>query len=180
MGSTGCYLRSVASETGSRATTSCAKGTLPQYDLDFFAAPAGSITKKAERATGSQQIARPRVAERTRNIQCRAERAAGSQQMARPEVAEAPAQADEAATQNGLLAAYDRLARERPLLVNSLTALVGVSLGDIIAQLGSGATLDTFDIARWLRMSSFGLLLGGPACYKFYEWIDATVYPDRR
>jgi len=74
---------------------------------------------------------------------------------------------------------YDGMVKAHPLAVNSATALIGMGLGDLVAQLGASGH-GHFDPVRWLRMASFGVLLAGPLCYKFYEWIDAAVYPERR
>ena len=50
----------------------------------------------------------------------------------------------------------------------------GGMLGDGLAQLASG---EPFDVARNMRMASYGLLIGGPSGHMWHKFLDATVMP---
>jgi len=50
----------------------------------------------------------------------------------------------------------------------------GGMLGDGLAQVASG---EPFDIARNMRMASYGLLIGGPSGHAWHKFLDATVLP---
>lgn len=56
---------------------------------------------------------------------------------------------------------YNQSLKKQPLLTKTLTAAVGFSIGDVIAQL-STAPKGSFDPMRTLRMGAFGLLFAGP------------------
>ena len=47
-------------------------------------------------------------------------------------------------------------------------------LGDGLAQLALG---EPFDVARNMRMASYGLLIGGPSGHMWHKFLDATVMP---
>lgn len=55
-----------------------------------------------------------------------------------------------------------------------LVSRAGGMLGDGLAQLASG---EPFDVARNMRMASYGLLIGGPSGHMWHKFLDATVMP---
>ena len=59
-----------------------------------------------------------------------------------------------------------------PLLVNSLTAFIGLGLGDLVAQAGNS---DPFELTRFVSMCGFGLLLSGPCFGWFYYWLEVRT-----
>lgn len=80
----------------------------------------------------------------------------------------------------GFLAFYERSARESPVITNSITSFIGAAIGDIIAQAGAPVP---FDIFRFLRMSTFGLLLAGKRCRRrvcMLMYVDMTDDPAER
>ena len=56
---------------------------------------------------------------------------------------------------------YNSSLQRQPLLTKTLTAAVGFSIGDIIAQL-STEPRGSYNAMRTLRMGAFGLLFAGP------------------
>jgi protein Mpv17 len=69
---------------------------------------------------------------------------------------------------------YNSLLDTNPILAKGLTSLVGFSCGDILAQkfINKG---EDFDVARLLRLASFGLLLHGPTGHYFYGALDGAM-----
>ena len=61
-----------------------------------------------------------------------------------------------------------------PEIFTSLVSHAGGMLGDGLAQLASG---EPFDVARNMRMASYGLLIGGPSGHMWHKFLDATVLP---
>ncbi|KAK9827625.1 hypothetical protein WJX81_000286 [Elliptochloris bilobata] len=55
-----------------------------------------------------------------------------------------------------------------------MTCFVGGMLGDGLAQIVSG---EPFDLARNMRMASYGLLIGGPSGHVWHRFLDAAVLP---
>jgi protein Mpv17 len=55
--------------------------------------------------------------------------------------------------------AYTKMLDERPIIVKSMTSLVGFALGDMLAQVISG---NSYNLMRTLRMTLFGILMDGP------------------
>lgn len=69
---------------------------------------------------------------------------------------------------------YNECLVVRPLLTRSVTAMVGLVTGDAVAQMSAGGD---FDAGRSVRVGLFALLINGPMCYKFYNFLDKVVYP---
>lgn len=69
---------------------------------------------------------------------------------------------------------YNNLLDTNPILAKGLTSLVGFTCGDILAQkfVNKG---EEFDMARLLRLASFGLLLHGPTGHYFYGALDGAM-----
>ena len=61
-----------------------------------------------------------------------------------------------------------------PEIFMSLVSRAGGMLGDGLAQLASG---EPFDVARNMRMASYGLLIGGPSGHVWHKFLDSTVMP---
>jgi len=63
---------------------------------------------------------------------------------------------------------------EKPLLMKALTSMVGFALGDILAQtfIQKG---DAFDLARFIRLTSFGFLVHGTTSHYFYGFLDGKI-----
>ena len=56
-------------------------------------------------------------------------------------------------------ASYTDLLDRKPVFVKSMTSLFGFALGDILAQVIGGGS---YNLARTLRMTLFGILMDGP------------------
>lgn len=61
-----------------------------------------------------------------------------------------------------------------PEVFKFLVSRAGGMLGDGLAQLASG---EPFDVARNMRMASYGLLIGGPSGHMWHKFLDATLMP---
>ena len=70
---------------------------------------------------------------------------------------------------------YLTLLDEKPVLVKSLTSLFGFLIGDICAQLITGAD---YDLRRTLRMTLFGILMDGPVGHCWYFFLDKNIFPE--
>jgi hypothetical protein len=55
----------------------------------------------------------------------------------------------------------------RPVVVKAFSSAVGYGIGDLMAQ----SICYQFQLARFIRMSLFGLLIHGPINYYFYTWL---------
>ena len=56
---------------------------------------------------------------------------------------------------------YNQSLQKHPLLTKTITAAVGFSIGDAVAQLSTEPKRN-YNLARTLRMGAFGLLFAGP------------------
>ena len=56
---------------------------------------------------------------------------------------------------------YNQSLQKHPLLTKTITAAVGFSIGDAVAQL-STEPMRNYNLTRTLRMGAFGLLFAGP------------------
>ena len=74
-----------------------------------------------------------------------------------------------------LWAGYSGALEARPLQTKALTSMVGLAVGDVIAQASTGC----FDPLRTARMAAFGVALHGPAGHFWYQLLDAKVMPGR-
>ena len=70
-------------------------------------------------------------------------------------------------------AQYNSSLERRPLLTKAMTSLVGWALGDFLAQkfIAKGA----FDMARFLRLATFGFIYHGPTGHYWYNWLDKKI-----
>eukprot|EP00884_Botryococcus_braunii_P009703 jgi/Botrbrau1/18734/Bobra.0386s0057.1 len=78
--------------------------------------------------------------------------------------------------QSGLYHWYNEQLASRPLATKAWTCFVGSVLGDALAQY---ATDLPFDAARNLRLSIYGLLVGGPSGHYWHAFLDARIMPKR-
>ncbi|KAL1529253.1 hypothetical protein AB1Y20_000207 [Prymnesium parvum] len=69
---------------------------------------------------------------------------------------------------------YEESLDAKPLLMKALTSMVGFALGDILAQnfIQKG---DSFDWARFFRLTSFGFLVHGTTSHYFYGFLDGKI-----
>jgi len=72
------------------------------------------------------------------------------------------------------LAAYDRETAKNPILIKGLTSFIGFSLGDLLAQKFIDKK-EKLDLARLLRLASFGLIIHGPTGHFFYGFLDGKM-----
>ena len=56
---------------------------------------------------------------------------------------------------------YNQSLQKHPLLTKTITAAVGFSIGDVVAQLSTEPKRN-YNLTRTLRMGAFGLLFAGP------------------
>jgi len=72
------------------------------------------------------------------------------------------------------LKSYDEATNKNPILIKGLTSLVGFFIGDLLAQKFIDAG-EEFDVARIVRLASFGLLFHGPSGHFFYGFLDGKL-----
>ncbi|KAK9853609.1 hypothetical protein WJX84_009969, partial [Apatococcus fuscideae] len=75
---------------------------------------------------------------------------------------------------------YCQALEKQPLITKSLTSVVGFALGDIVAQATTRSNLrrpKRFDVARTLRMATFGGAVGGPMGHYWFQYLDKAVLP---
>ena len=83
-----------------------------------------------------------------------------------------------------LLSEYESILNQSPMLVKSLTSLVGFGVADVVAQgLSTSTNTDSrsspiFDGARTLRFAAFGFLLYGPTSSVWYSSLDTYILPE--
>mmetsp|Transcript_4997 Transcript_4997/g.9586 ORF Transcript_4997/g.9586 Transcript_4997/m.9586 type:complete len:327 (+) Transcript_4997:49-1029(+) len=76
----------------------------------------------------------------------------------------------------GVWAGYETALAEKPLLVKSLTSLVGWTLGDVLCQTGvEKVKLTELDMARTFRQALFGFGWHGPSSHYFYGYLDTLM-----
>mmetsp|Transcript_43820 Transcript_43820/g.81841 ORF Transcript_43820/g.81841 Transcript_43820/m.81841 type:complete len:319 (-) Transcript_43820:109-1065(-) len=76
----------------------------------------------------------------------------------------------------GMWAGYETALAESPLLVKSLTSLVGWTLGDVLCQTGvEKVKLTELDKARTFRQALFGFAWHGPSSHYFYGYLDTLM-----
>ena len=68
---------------------------------------------------------------------------------------------------------YRGVLDSKPLLIKGLASMVAFALGDLLAQILVAAG-QPFDVTRFLRFTSFGLLLHGPLSHAFYGQLDGA------
>jgi len=71
-------------------------------------------------------------------------------------------------------AAYNSMLAKQPLLTKALTSFVGFTAGDVLAQ-NFVEKNEKYDMARTLRMGSFGLLIHGTTGHYFYGALDSAL-----
>ncbi|KAK9838100.1 hypothetical protein WJX81_001413 [Elliptochloris bilobata] len=72
---------------------------------------------------------------------------------------------------------YNQSLQKHPLLTKAITAAVGFSIGDIIAQLSTEPKRD-YNLSRTLRMGAFGLLFAGPLQgHVWFNLLDKSISP---
>lgn len=69
---------------------------------------------------------------------------------------------------------YNELLAEKPILVKSLTSLVGFMLGDIVSQTIVG---DPYSGVRTLHLMMFGTVMDGPCGHLWYTTLDKNIFP---
>ncbi|GMH40905.1 hypothetical protein BSKO_08809 [Bryopsis sp. KO-2023] len=69
---------------------------------------------------------------------------------------------------------YNELLDEKPILVKSLTSLVGFTLGDIVAQTIVG---EPYSAIRTLHLTMFGVIVDGPCAHLWYTTLDKNIFP---
>eukprot|EP00882_Tetradesmus_deserticola_P000502 GHRQ01000553.1.p1 GENE.GHRQ01000553.1~~GHRQ01000553.1.p1 ORF type:complete len:278 (+),score=97.59 GHRQ01000553.1:246-1079(+) len=72
--------------------------------------------------------------------------------------------------------AYNRALQEHPLTTKACTSMVGFILGDLIAQ-HFGHPHASIDVMRAARLGAYGLLIDGPIGSKWYDVLEAHVFP---
>lgn len=70
--------------------------------------------------------------------------------------------------------AYNQLLEKQPLLTKALTSLTGFTVGDFLTQKFIEKN-DKYDVARTVRMGSFGLLVHGTSGHFFYGFLDSQL-----
>lgn len=76
---------------------------------------------------------------------------------------------------SGLWARYNKLLEAQPLLTKALTSLTGFTAGDVLAQKFVEPSDKPYDIARTLRLGSFGFFIHGTTGHYFYGFLDAKL-----
>lgn len=85
-----------------------------------------------------------------------------------------PSEPDAAAESAGLWAAYNAALESNPIVTKAFTSFTGFAVGDLLAQFFIEKEAD-FDVKRFLRLASFGLLIHGPTSHYFYGFLDNTI-----
>lgn len=68
---------------------------------------------------------------------------------------------------------YNEALDQHPIPTKAVTSLVGFTIGDLLAQKFLGAKGSSIDLARLLRLASFGLCVHGPVGHFFYGFLDS-------
>lgn len=74
--------------------------------------------------------------------------------------------------------AYNANLQAHPLITKCFTSCIGFAVGDVTAQALTGGGAD-FDPVRCLLLASYGFIIDAPAGNAFYNWLDATIYPEQ-
>ncbi|CAL8460547.1 g76 [Coccomyxa elongata] len=76
----------------------------------------------------------------------------------------------------GLWDYYNRSLQTAPVVTKALTCFFGAVIGDTLAQWFTGAS---YDVARNMRMSLYGLIVGGPSGHYWHKFLEANIMPKR-
>lgn len=76
----------------------------------------------------------------------------------------------------GLWNYYNYSLQTAPVLTKAFTCFFGAVIGDALAQWFTGAP---FDVARNLRMSVYGFVVGGPSGHYWHQFLEANIMPKR-
>lgn len=71
--------------------------------------------------------------------------------------------------------AYEESVAEHTVLTKALTSCVAYGIGDFVAQVFRGENLQTIDLKRSARSAAAGLMVHGPMCHFWIEWMQANL-----
>lgn len=85
-----------------------------------------------------------------------------------------PSKDDEPSGVKKLWDDYNKVLTEKPLVTKAMTSLVGFTIGDLLAQFFIEKGSD-YNLARTLRLASFGFLIHGTTGHWFYGKLDKLI-----